>query len=400
MSRFVSEILVPQPPVEVMSACVILPARNEEELLPVALHALAEQRRLDGTALPYESYEVILLINNTADASGKAARRVAAMYPLFRLHIVERWFKKPRAHIGVVRRVLMDEACRRLELAGSTDPLILSTDSDTRVAPNWIARNQHEARLGAEAIGGRIAVAAAEQNPPHSVTQRFQHYDHLYRRLISWLESRLDPEEHDPWPRHQHHFGASLAIKPDVYQRVGRLPPRRYLEDVALYTELMRRDVKLRHSNAVRVYTSARLSGRAAAGFSRTLAEWQRDGNEPCRTRVESKPFLEFLFGTRRELRRAWQQRELDKPDSGHLESLTTAIGTNAPRLRQEISLAPHFGSLLEKVRFYEACRSAWPHWRRLAPLRDVVDELYAEFRLTTKPPQKAIQYQSSSRWE
>ncbi|MBV8072043.1 MAG: glycosyltransferase family 2 protein [Acidobacteriaceae bacterium] len=394
MARLAGETLVREPPAHSLNTCVIVPACNEEELLPVALHSLAEQKLLNGTRFPHEAYETILLINNTTDHSREAALRVRGMYPSFQLHIVERWLNRSQAHIGYVRRLLMDEACQRLETVGAENALILSTDGDTRVAPNWIAHNREEIRCGAEAVAGRIGVSASEQGMLDAKTREFQRCDDLYRRLISWLEWRLDPEEHDPWPRHHQHFGASLAITPSAYKRAGKLPPRRYFEDIALYRQLMRNDVKLRHSNRVRVYTSARITGRAGAGLSRSLAAWQRSSEPPRRLLVESKPFLEFLFEMRRDLRRAWQQRQYSKCDFHKLSAAAHILNSS---LEQEMRTAPSFGALLDNVRFYDACRRSWPSGRRLAPLGRVIEELYADFKRAREPLRTAIPHRSSS---
>ncbi len=55
------DVSVAEPPSRDLQACVIVPARNEEELLPLALRALAGQKSLDGAPLPRSSYEVIVL---------------------------------------------------------------------------------------------------------------------------------------------------------------------------------------------------------------------------------------------------------------------------------------------------------------------------------------------------
>ena len=59
-----------------------------------------------------------------------------------------------------------------------------------------------------------------------------------YRLLRSQLESLLDPDPADPWPRHYQMFGASLALTAEIYERVGGLPVLPSLEDVALYRTL------------------------------------------------------------------------------------------------------------------------------------------------------------------
>lgn len=375
------ERLVAEPAGSNMKACVVVPAKNEEELLPSALQALAEQKTLDGMPLSHELYEVLLLINNSADRSFQAASSFRRLYPTFRLHVIERNFDDAKAHIGHVRRLLMDEACARLQSAGVSNGSILSTDADTRVAPNWICRNLEEIEKGVDAVGGRIVVLPCEQASLDGCTQALYRYDHLYARLVCWVEDRWDPEAHDPWPRHHHHFGASLAITPHAYQRAGRLPPRRVLEDIALYDTLVRRDFRIRHANTVRVFTSARISGRTRFGLSRQLHDWQERGRPAHRVRVESPRFLEHLFRTRNRLRCVWTAcRDSSSPPSEMLQELSLALGLAPQRVLRAALAAKYFGLLLHQIRFYERCRAQSPEWVRLVALPDAVTELYAAF--------------------
>ncbi|MBV9158362.1 MAG: glycosyltransferase [Acidobacteriaceae bacterium] len=380
--RTPKDSLIVEEPRKGLGACVVVPVRNEETLLPAALHALAEQRTLTGDPVRHELYEVILLINNSTDRSYQVARSFQDLYPSFQLHVAERTFDKSEAHIGYVRRLLMDEACRRLESASGTDPLILSTDSDSRVAPNWIAQNQAEFRAGAEAVGGRIIVLPCEQDVLCNSTRDLHRYDHLYRRLVSWTEARFDPESHDPWPRHHHHFGASLAVTPQIYRKVGRLPPRRCLEDLAFYAALIRNDVRLRHSNRVKVFTSGRLTGRTRFGLSRQLRDWQDCGRSGLRMPVETRRFLEHLFVTRHRLRRLW----MDFQNSGELsasrvQQLAILIGVKPTHLIGELRSAQRFGMLLEELDFYGVFRETWPDRIRLGSLKRVVEEFYGAFK-------------------
>jgi GT2 family glycosyltransferase len=365
-----------------MRACIAIPVRNEEDLLPDALHALAEQRRLDGHPFPHSEYELLLLINNTVDRSAQVAGHFGRLYPSLRLHIVERNLSPANAHIGYVRRLLMDEAFRRTRAAQAGEALMLSTDADTQVASNWIAQNLAEMRAGAEVVGGRIIVAGDERASLDTVTRSLLTLDALYRRLVSWIESQLDPDPHDPWPRHHHHFGASLAITPDAYEKVGGVPPRRHLEDVAFYAALLRCDIRIRHSMKVRVATSARLAGRTRYGLSKTLSDWRQSGRRGFRLPVESRAFLEFLFDTRHRLRRVWLKGNLSRqPSLEEVSTLAASMGCACGTLRNEIRAARRFGTLLENVRFYRQCRAAWPEWKRLDELQSVVDDLLAAFR-------------------
>jgi glycosyltransferase involved in cell wall biosynthesis len=381
MRKSYGEPLIAEPPDRCMQACIVLPAKNEEELLPSALQALTEQKMLQGAALPHAFYEILLLINNSTDRSSLVAKSFQRLYPTLRLHVIEREFEPSQAHIGHVRRLLMDEAFARLEWLGLSSGLILSTDSDSRVAPNWICRNLEEIDKGAEAVGGRIVVLPCEQASLDAATQSSYRYDHLYARLVCWVEDRWDPQPHDRWPRHHHHFGASLAIRPQAYKRAGRLPPRRFLEDLAFYDALLRSDIRLRHANTVRVFTSARLKGRTRFGLSRQLNEWQQGGRGAHHVRVESARFLEHLFQTRNRLRQVWTlYRTGEEPLTGAVQEISSALGLPPRTLTEVTRQAQFFGALLFDLKFYQRCRAGWPEWVRLARLTDAVDELTAAF--------------------
>jgi glycosyltransferase involved in cell wall biosynthesis len=374
--------LVSEPPSEGLKACVTVPARDEEELLPSALRALAEQKTITGDVLNHERYEVILLINNTRDRSRQVAEKFQRLYPTFRLHIVEKHFDKSHSHNGYVRRLLMDEACRRLEMRDGGRTAILSTDADSQVASNWISRNEEELANGAEAVGGRVVILPCEEALLEPVTCAIQRYDHLYRRLVAWLEDRYDPQAHDPWPRHHQHFGASLALTPQTYRAIGRLPPRRYFEDIAFYQMLIQHDVRLRHSNRVRVFTSARLTGRARFGLSSELTDWQACGRKALRVPVECRKFLEYLFTARRRFRNLWlgYHRTGELPVD-KVRELSRDTGIAFSHVLAGLRGARHFGLLLERTSFYEMCRGQWPDRLRLAPLEYVVCEMQLAFK-------------------
>jgi hypothetical protein len=389
---------VSEPPSRDLQACVIVPARNEEELLPLALRALAGQKCCDGAPLPRSLYEVIVLINNSRDRSREAAEDVRQDCPGFRLHVIEHNFGEREAHIGNVRKSLMDEACRRLKMVGRTNGAILSTDADTCVSSNWIAQNLAELQNGAEAVGGRILIPRVQQERLDACTRALNRYDDIYHRLVSWVESRLDPERFDPWPRHHQHFGSSLAVRPGVYLEAGGLPPVQGLEDIAFYQALLRQDRRLRHSNLVRVFTSARLAGRANAGLAKKLSEWKSQGQSGIYTAVENAPFLEWLFTTRRQLRGIWagyQSFKLASPS--RLKEVATALGVQPGEVTKHAAETPHFGLLLERLNYYDACRKAWPDRKRLAPLADVVRELLKQFRESKRPVAYGFARQSVS---
>ena len=61
------------------------------------------------------------------------------------------------------------------------------------------------------------------------------------------LEEVLDPPAHDPAPRHGDHVAASLALRADLYRRVGGLPMLPCGEDNALVARVRWHGGRVRH---------------------------------------------------------------------------------------------------------------------------------------------------------
>ncbi len=282
-----------------------IPARDEESLLPAALDALAGSVDLRSKPLSPETFEVIVFLNNCRDSSAAAARSWGARHSAIRLHVVEGDLPPSDAHVGSARRALMDTAWRRL--AGGRRAAILSTDADTRVAPDWIAQNLRALDGGADAVGGAIQIDADELATLPAGTRRAVARDAHYQCLVAELEHWLDPQMGDPWPRHLQHFGASLACTPDIYARAGGLPPERSLEDIAFANRLGRVDARLRHAPEVRVSSSARFDGRVGRGLSSQLREWQQRSDRGEAQRVLSCAWLVHRFQELRRLRLLWR---------------------------------------------------------------------------------------------
>lgn len=335
---------VATPPAPGLQAVVIIPAKDEAENLPATLAALAAQTTLDGQPLPPAFYEVLILANNCTDATAAVARRVAARWPHLTVHVGEVALPAAEAHVGKARRLLMDEACRRLEMSGNPIGFIASTDADTCVAANWLAATAAELAAGADAVGGRILMADPPAVP--CPLRRCQLQDATYHLLRTRLESFLDPVATDPWPRHHQHFGASLALTTAAYRRVGGLPVVPYLEDEALCQALYHHDLRLRHSPCIRVYTSGRQQGRVAVGLSWQLRQWaelQECRQEPL---VESPAQLVAEWQLRRQLRCLWEQTTAGLPEPHLLQAAALQLLIPVPTLHYQLKTSSTFGRL------------------------------------------------------
>ena len=361
-------------------ACVIIPVRDETPSLGATLRALVDQSDQSGRPLPGSSYEVIVLANNCLDGSAELARRFSASMPTLTLHVAEVEIPADRAHVGTARKLLMDEACRRLLAAGRPRGVIASTDGDTRVGRTWLAATLAEVAAGADAVGGDIRVDRASRRAMEPQARGAYLVDVAYCRLAEELEARLDPDPADPWPRHHHHTGASLAVTAGAYARVGGLPPLPCSEDLALVAALRRADLALRHSPEVRVITSARRVGRAAGGMADTLRRWSLEGRGPS---LEHPAELEARIALRRQIRDLWRARHQGHPPAVP-RRLADTLGLRASRLTALIDEVPTFGALMERVR-HEGTRAESGQGRgidaleavamlraRLAALRDV----------------------------
>jgi hypothetical protein len=287
-------------------ALAVVPARNEEAALPATLAALRRQRSLDGSPLPPCTYGVLLLLNNCTDGSRAVAETHAATHPHPRLQIAACHLLPGEAHVGTARRILMDAACVLFESHAnpSAPRVILSTDADTLVAPDWIAANLREIDQGADAVGGAIDLLPEDLAALDPGTRLAYERDRRLQALVARFESILDPDPADPWPRHLQHFGASLACTAEIYRRAGGLPAVQPLEDVAFVDRLRTVDARLRHSPAVRIQTSARLEGRAQVGLSGQLRLWREEAAAGLPQMVDSAEWMEHRFRWMGRLRR------------------------------------------------------------------------------------------------
>ncbi len=361
--------LVQVPPLPECEICVVLPVRNESQLLEKCLLSLANQTDFQGQPLDSNTYEIILLANNCTDDSVTIAQRFSEQHPSSRLHIVEQVFPPSESYIGHVRQILMDEAYHRLAslgLAGLTGEqgVIASTDSDSIVSFNWIAATRLEISRGADAVGGRIVAdtTSCKALDP-KVRMRYLLGDR-YHQLIAELESYLDPNPNDCWPRHTQHYGASLAVTAQMYYQAGGMPKVRTPEDVAFYRALLRVGARFRHSPLVQVTTSARQTVRTAGGFAEQLNQWESIGSQQAFL-VESAAAIETRLQTRQQLRALWQSiLQGYQPITKDVAVYANSLGINEQWLWEELKRPQTFDLLFETIKekqHFGVWQKKWP---------------------------------------
>jgi hypothetical protein len=264
---------------------VAIPVKDEEERLPVCLRALAQQRDRGGQPIPPGLVRIVVFANNCTDQSASFARKLGESWSLD-IRVVEASLLPRAAHAGNARRAAMDIAEAWLEERDEASGIILTTDADSQVAPNWIAENLSAFEAGAEAVLGRIDLNGEGKFLPEALHRRGALED-AYERLLTELSWLLDPLEHDPWPNHATISGASLGVTRAAYCRVGRLPRVPLGEDKALIALLSRHDARIRHCPSVHVVTSGRTDGRAPGGVAETLRIRSREPDAFCDEALE-----------------------------------------------------------------------------------------------------------------
>lgn len=286
-----------------LKACVIIPVKDEEDNLVQCLDALRNQKDACNQHLSFLNYEVLVLANNCLDNSFSLLQKYQQRYASFPLWIEEIQFSDEDANIGNARALLMDIAYERLHKVNPHHGIIVSTDGDTCVDPYWLYNIEREMERGCDVVGGDIITHIADES-----ILAYHAHDLMYQNLIIQIECLMNPQAHNPWPSHFHCFGASLAIRSSVYHQVGGLPKVSCLEDVALLHALALVDAKIRRSPEVKVYTSARITGRVEKGLSQQLAWFESLGMNGQQRYVESAESLLFKTKLRKYLLELWNR--------------------------------------------------------------------------------------------
>ena len=166
-----------------MFVSVVIPAYNEEKYLGRCLQSLREQR------YPASQFEVIVVDNASTDATAEVARRFGA-----------RVVHEPRK--GVAR-------ARQTGFLETRGPVIASTDADTILPPDWLAR-----------IAGHFAAdpgLGGVYGPVHWLDGRL-HQRWALRRPITWGLALSNQMGRSLW------WGSNFAVRRDVFWQAGGFP--------------------------------------------------------------------------------------------------------------------------------------------------------------------------------
>ncbi|MDX6570669.1 MAG: hypothetical protein QOH15_3247 [Gaiellales bacterium] len=220
---------------------IVVPAHDEELLLPRCLASL--QRATGHPALARIQVRIALVLDRCSDWSGELAAPLLQGSDLL--------LEQRDGNVGAARRLgaraLLAAECGR----PGSDVWIATTDADSRVPADWLARQVALADAGADAVAGTIAVDDWHEQPRGTRDVFLARY-----------ASELRPTAHD------HVHGANLGVRGSTYEAVGGLADLPLAEDHALVDALEAHGARIMRPPALRVRTSGRRESRAPGGFS------------------------------------------------------------------------------------------------------------------------------------
>lgn len=223
------------------AAGVVVPAHDEEELLPACLVAL----RYAAAAISIPVY-IMVVADTCADRTAATARACGAAV----ISIGAR-------NVGAARAAGMTGLLRLMAGHDAAATWLATTDADTIVPAGWLRRQLEYAAAGWDVVLGTVTVSDWDGHPPH-VPDAFE------RRYAFGAGP------------HPHVHGANLGIRASAYLAAGGFPPLRTAEDHALLAAATEAGCAVLQAGDLAVETSSRRQARAPGGFGqllRTLAD-------------------------------------------------------------------------------------------------------------------------------
>jgi glycosyltransferase involved in cell wall biosynthesis len=229
---------------------VVLPVRDEEELLPRALAALT----IAGANVHVPCL-VVVVLDCCSDNSLGIARRWRRSLRHQPSNVSAILVRSNRGNVGAARRLGVEAVLTKWRPI--VDHLWLATtDADSTVPADWLSTQLHQHDVGFDVWTSRVAVEDWEGRTPGMATDWQASYD----------------AEHAPI------HGASLGMNAKTYLRAGGFSALAHSEDRALYEAAVSLGGLVFHDPSVRVVTSARRVARAPLGFSSALSSIERTG--------------------------------------------------------------------------------------------------------------------------
>lgn len=282
------------------SIVVGIPVKNEADRIAHCLRALYVQKEVSDHRIA-----IVLFLNNCTDRTAFVVQQVVAASAV-PVHVLEMTLPQEFANAGYARHLVMKRAEELVDDHG----ILLTTDADACVEPDWLALNLRELGRGADAVAGRIELDPSDAALIPAKLHEDDARECLYANLLDRINAVLDPDPVDPWPRHSEHSGASIAVTVSAYRRAGGIPNVSLGEDRAFFAALRRVDARIRHAPEVRVVVSGRTIGRAVGGMADTIRRRMIRPDETIDDRLEPAEDAARRYRLRQLARTAHSRRD------------------------------------------------------------------------------------------
>jgi cellulose synthase/poly-beta-1,6-N-acetylglucosamine synthase-like glycosyltransferase len=222
---------------------VVVPARDEQRRIGRCVRALATALR---ALPPWLDISVCVVADRCHDDTARLARAALGSGRVVVNHADRT--------IGEIRDLGCRHVLTMLSRHRPDEVLLLGTDADSVVAPDWVRQHVRMIDSGVHATAGTIELTGRPALPP-VVAQRY----------AAVVADAGGPEGHG------NVYGANLAVRADAYLAVGGFGTVASGEDRALWRRLGDGGYLRRYVVEPVVRTSARRRGRAPGGLADLL---------------------------------------------------------------------------------------------------------------------------------
>ncbi len=266
----------PFPSPRPLRTVVVVPARDEEDLLPAALAALQAAVGELHRHEPAHQVQVVVVLDSCTDGS----RAVVDANPWVSPVVVD------VGRVGGARAAGVRQALESAGLTAKAEPAaapttvavtaagegldtlwLATTDADSQVPVHWLTEQLRLARAGHHLVLGTVSPRPQDLAP---------------HQLTAWRS------DHRLAEGHPHVHAANLGLSAECYVAVGGFADVAVHEDVDLAARVVSCGWTWCATDRTRVLTSGRTTGRAPDGF----AGWLRRActpNSPLASRVTGR---------------------------------------------------------------------------------------------------------------
>jgi cellulose synthase/poly-beta-1,6-N-acetylglucosamine synthase-like glycosyltransferase len=221
---------------------VLIPARNEEDLLPRCLYSVLRA----CTVLPRSiNYDIIVSVDSSTDRTREIAENILRGHGTVVV--------TDAGCVGQARIAAAEAGLERY--TGALDTCWLAnTDADCCVPENWLLDQLAYADSGMHAVAGVVDV--------DSFAEHQSEVRELFRRSYVLHADGTHPHVH----------GANFGVRADAYVKAGGWADLTTAEDHDLWQRLLEAGARRASVARLSVTTSGRRIGRAPDGFAGALA--------------------------------------------------------------------------------------------------------------------------------